>query len=470
MRPNRTNTPPSPAELARRYQAAVDLDPDAVDLDEADLLAVVAHYRRRTMLDEGLRVADRGLTRFPFSVRLYLAKAKILAELHVYEYALEVLEQAAVYDAEAPQIRLQRAPVLAGLGREADAFAELDALGDLHEDDVLRSMRALSEALVFEQLGRNRDVYYFLGEAIRAYPDNEEAFELLWISTEVTANHAATEALCEEVLQRDAYHARAWYNLGHARYALGKTDEALVALEYAYIIDPHFELAYREAGEICYEQGRYAQGVEVYETLMEYVSADNEVLLRLGQCYLHEASHTQARLCINRVLGRDPGHDEALYYSGLCYLREENWRAAANAFRRAIAANDHNELYHAGLADALVQLGDLARAERYYARAAETAPELPEHWLRHAVFLYETGRALEALRVLDEAEEHTVGHELAFGRVVVLLALGREAQALRHLAGHLEDPEAFAAHAVLFEIAPQLAEHDLVRQVIRCFA
>ena len=472
MKPKNSPAKIAPAELARRYQRAVGADPDGaareLEFDEGALLEVVLFYRKADRLDEALAVADRALAKFPYAGRLYLAKAKVLVGMHVLEYALEVLDRAEVYAPGTPQVRLQRAEAFAALGREEDAFAELDALSDAADHDpVLKSMRSLAEATIFEQMGRHADQYFFVEQAIREWRGNSEAFERLWIATELTGRHAHTEQLCESVLAADAYNAQAWFNLGHARYAQGKTAPALLALEYAYIIDPRYDFAYREAGEICYETGRYARAIEVYETMMEYICCDNEVLLRLGQCYLHEGAHTQARLCINRVLTRDGGHDEAHYYSGLCYAAEGRWTSAVNAYRRALRTNDRNELYFAGLADALVQTGDLARAEHYYARAAETAPELGELWLNHAVFLLETDRALEALAVLDEAEEHAYDTRLEYCRVAVMIRLGREAAALRRLAELLE--EDFDAHGALFEIAPALAEHDLVNSVVRCF-
>ena len=109
------------------------------------------------------------------------------------------------------------------------------------------------------------------------------------------------------------------------------------AFEYAYIIDSSYDFAYREAGEICIELQDYERAVDIFETMLEFVTGDNEILLRLGQCYLHTGAFTQARLCINRVLSRIPNHDEALYYSGLCYAADGNWAAAVKVYQRAIA-------------------------------------------------------------------------------------------------------------------------------------
>ncbi len=456
----------TPADLARRYQRLTTSNAE-LDLDEVSLHDVACYYRDRTRLDEALQVCDRALQKFPFSVRLYLEKARVLVELHTYEYALEVIEQAETYSPGAPQIHLQRARALAGLGLTEDAFAELDLLGD-SDDPWLCSMRALTEAIVFEQLDRHLDMYFFLEQSLRAWPDNAEALRLLWLATELTNRYVQTTALCEWILDLDPFNARAWYNLGHTRYLEDKVTEALSCMEYAYVLDPRFEYAYREAGEICYERQRYAEAVDIYETMMEYLAVDTEVLLRLGQCYYHTGSLTQARLCLNRVLAREPNGDEALFYTGLCYAADEKWDSAVERFRRALNANECDERYPAALASSLVQTGDLAGAEYYFQRATELAPEEATQWVAHAMFLHQQGRSLEAIAVLDEAEACTVGPELDFCRVSLSIAVGREADALRLLAGVLE--EDFSTHELLFEIAPELREHDLVAQVIRCFA
>ena len=469
MRPRRATAQTSPAELALRYQRLVDSRAE-LDLDEASLVAVVTYYRRRCMGDEAFAVARRSLAKYPYSTRLYLAKAKVLADLHLYDDALEALERAGTYGPGTPQVTVQRAEVYAAIGRHEDAFAELDGLGEV-DDPVLASMRALAESSVFERMGRHDDMYALLERAVRAWPDNDEALHLMWVCTELTGRHADTEALCEWVLRRDPYNAQAWYNLGHACYAQGKTDLALASLDYATLADPRHELAYREAGEICYETGRHERAVEVYETMMEYLTCDDAVMLRLGQCYYHAGALAQARLCVNRVLQHDPAHDEALYYSGLLHGRAGDWPAAVDALRAALEAHGRREDYAAALADALHEAGDLAAAERHYALAAELAPDDGARWVALARFRYGSGRYLEALSALDEAEDYAVDPRLSYCRVVVMIALGREGAALRALAELLQESDAsFAAHAVVFEIEPALFEHELVTQVIRCFS
>ena len=469
MRHRNTSVQTPPAELAQRYQRLVASRAE-LDLDESALVAVVTYYRRRSMGDEAFAVARRALAKYPYSTRLYLAKAKVLADLHLYDDALEALERAGTYGPGTPQVTVQRAEVYAAVGRHEDAFAELDGLGEV-DDPVLASMRALAESTVFERMGRHDDMFVLLERAVRSWPGNEEALHMLWVSTELTGRHADAEALCEWVLRDDPYNAQAWYNLGHACYAQRKIDIALASLDYATLADPRHELAYREAGEICFENGRYERAIEVYETMMEYLTCDDAVMLRLGQCYLHTGADVQARICINRVLQNEPGHDEALYYSGLLYGRAGDWHAAADALRAALAVHDRHEAYAGALADALAELGDLAGAERHYARAAELAPDEAERWLRLATFHYGTGRYLEALTALDESEDFCYCPRLSYCRVAVMIALGREGAALRALAEVLQSGDVeFAAHATLFEIEPRLFEHDLVTQVIRCFS
>ena len=420
------------------------------------------------MSDEALKVAEAGITHYPYVAELYLEKATALVELHVYEYAAEVLEEARAYRANHERLTLLHARILGATGDPEGAFAMLATLPDDGHDPVLESRRATAEATILEHQQQFGQMYDALARALRAWSGNAEALELLWICTELTARHVETTALCEDLLAGDVYNVRAWYNLGHARYATGEAEAALAAFEYAYIIDTGYELAYREAGEICIELGQFDRAVDIFETLLEYVRCDNDVLLRLGRCYLHTGALAQARLCITRVLARLPDHEEALHYSGLCYAAEGRWAEATQAHFRAQARNPRSEFYAYALAEACMQTGDYLSAERAYARSCELAPETPQYWLAHAMLLHRGNRDLEALQVLDEADEHTYAPSLRYARVAVVMALGREPEALRQLAETLE--EEFDAHEELFALAPELAEHDLVRQVIRCFA
>lgn len=456
----------APADLARKYQQLV-LNEKELTLDTQELTHVAEYYFNRSMFDEALKVVDYSLSTYPFATSLYLAKAKTLCALHLFEYAHEVLDQARIYGGDKGEICLLQARAYSGEGKHDDAFLILDQLHE-SKDAIFESRRFTEEAFIFEQMGRNKDAYYFLEKAIDAWPKNTEALKQLWISTELTGNYEETLQLCEKILSKDIYNEQAWYNLGHARYATRQIEEALIAFEYAYIIDPKFEYAYREAGEICLETKQYKRGVEIYESLMEYVCCDNEVLLKLGQCYTHTKQYSQARLCLNRVTSREPGNDEALYYSAKLYEKDNNYKAAVNYYRRAIAANKRNEVYACAMAEALVKLGDYLKAEHYFKLAVNLAPELEIYWSKLAKFLYVTGKSLEALQILDEAEEHTISDHFEFYRVALMMAVGKEPEALRHLANTLE--ENFEAHKVLFKFSPKLENHGLINQVIRCFA
>ena len=466
MKSKRTPHPAAPSDLARHYQRSL-TSGITPDFDERAYLEIAAHYRDRLMTDEALNVVDGAIEQFPYAVDLYLAKAAVLCDLHLFDYAEEVLQTAETYGPHSPGVTIQRAKVLAGKGLHEEAFAQLDLVDDL-ADPKLKSDRSVAEAVIFEHMHRYTDMFFFLAQALQENPTNDEALNLLWICTELTGRHAQTEEICLEIIEGHTYCSKAWYNLGHARYAQQHTEAALAAFEYAYIIDPRYGYAYREAGEICVETEQYARAVEIYEVMLEYVNGDNEILLRLGQCYYHVGAFTQARLCLNRVLTRTPEHDEALYYRGLCYAAEGRWRLAIKAYQRAVQINHRAERYAFSLAEALVETGDTDGAEAAFALSCEAAPEIAGYWLAHAAFLLDLGRGIEALQIIDEAEDHTYGSSLCYARVAAYLSLGREAEGLRYLAEVL--PEEWDSHETLFEIAPALRNNDLVHQVIKCFA
>ena len=113
-------------------------------------------------------------------------------------------------------------------------------------------------------------------------------------------------------------------------------------------------------------------------------------------------------------------------------------------------------------------MGDYYKAEHFYAKTCELAPEEPTHWMAHLVLLYKLGRGLDALLVLDESEDHTYSPQLCYARVAVMMLVGREPEALRQLANTLQ--EEWDSRELLFAFDAALEDHDLIQQVIRCFA
>jgi predicted TPR repeat methyltransferase len=134
------------------------------------------------------------------------------------------------------------------------------------------------------------------------------------------------------------------------------------------------------------------------------------------------------------IVEAEPGSVGALSMSGVFEARRGHFAAAAQWFRRAVAADADARGAHLNLAHALDALGDYAAAVTHYERAIALGERSGHVFLRLGTANERGGRPIEALAAFDEAlllDPRDVA--ALYERVDVLIALGRERDALQTL-------------------------------------
>lgn len=117
-----------------------------------------------------------------------------------------------------PDIRMNRAIALAGLGRSDEGCSDLEALAleNPQNGDVLRALGNVLRGRKDLDGARRR-----FREAIRVAPDLAEAYVDLALVEIEAGDPPAAAAVMEECVRRCGYLARVWDFLGYVRYAAG---------------------------------------------------------------------------------------------------------------------------------------------------------------------------------------------------------------------------------------------------------
>ncbi len=154
----------------------------------------------------------------------------------------------------------------------------------------------------------------------------------------------------------------------------------------------------------------------------------------------------------------------ALALAGLCVATTRQlgvWHDTRALFTHLLTLEERNFVAHNNLAEALEQDGDLAGAQRHYARALELHPRMPPVRVNLARVLRAQGE-LEAARLeLERALADDPGLTRARADLGALLAgLGRDGEALEHLRRARADlPEDAALLNVLAWVLATSASH-----------
>ena len=152
------------------------------------------------------------------------------------------------------------------------------------------------------------------------------------------------------------------------------------------------------------------------------------------------------------------------YALGQCYLEEEAWYKAKEAFLQAYAADKYNEAFCLSLADIYDILDEVGKAHEFYHRALGLAPNLIRTWLHYFEFLIDEESHSLALELVEEARQYVDGVLLDYAHAAILLDQGRRQEGFVVL-GHALVQD-YSKRQYLFRLAPNLEEDTALQRFI----
>ena len=221
--------------------------------------------------------------------------------------------------------------------------------------------------------------------------------------------------------------------------------------------------------------GRYLQAATAYRRADRMHSLDPASRFALANAYLGLEKRHWARRELERLAREDPGNPD--YPNALAGIFQDyQWFDMAEAqARRAIAIDPSSSSAYDRLGQALEGRNEAAEAQKSYRLALERdrASKKRSPWPAFHLgrLLLETGRAAEALRLLEGALEADPNHvEATYQRALALSALDRheEAVAELHKAALLAPAEARILYA-LSQAYRRLGKIAEARESIRRF-
>ncbi len=432
---------------------------------EFELLAV--YFEKDDQIDRALELINGALRCYPGHLDFYLRKAALLLGASRAREVLEVLDKAEYLDPSNFGISLLRAESLAFLGRYEAALEVLEKRFAEAETPEEWADIWYVQGSIFERMEDYEGMYQALRSALEQQPAHRDALERFGVAVELTRNYSESIAFHQALVDEDPYSDLAWFNLGQALAYEAAYEDALEALEYAFLIDPSFEMAYREYVELCFELQDYANALRVIGEMQEHFPADSDLAMRAGQCHFYNGTYLAGQKALLHALRMDPLNDEAMYFLGKCYAAEENWSKAIQYFSKAIRIDREQETYFAAMADAQARAGNDKAAEHYLQQTIALAPEEEHYWITYASFLLAKGKARKAWTLLRKSEEITFGPELEYAKAACLFALGRKQEALLMLEEALLDD--FDSHPELFRVLPGIETDPQVQSLIHIY-
>gem|GEM_PF-141216 len=435
--------------------------------DDHQLLDIISFYEKEKLIHKAIEAVDLALSQYKYRVDFYLLKVRLLLKDNEYIEAYATIQKAESFSPFEFDVLLMKAKTLNVLGHLTEALDVLDLLQSSHPARSNHADICLAQAMIYENMKDYDSMFDGLKDALLASPLRRDLLEKMWMAVEFSKRYEDSVKFHLSLIDSEPYNAYAWYNLGHAYSCVNEYEKAIEALEYSFLIVPDFQMGYRDCAELCMLTCNFTKAREVFEEELHRFGPDSDLLCDLGACYL-ELKQTQKafhRLAKSHTL--NPYNDEATYLLAVCHARKKQWKEAVELLHEAIKIEDRREEYYAQLAAAYHQLREMTKADFYYRKATETGPEQLNLWIEHAQFLFEEREYEEALRVLEEAEYHTVGIELNYCKGACLLQMGQEQEGLNIIESSLnESPEQIS---ILDSFAPHIKDSPMVISMMEYF-
>lgn len=138
------------------------------------------------------------------------------------------------------------------------------------------------------------------------------------------------------------------YRLASCYHQTGELDRAVEQYRQAIELQPRNAYVRSNLGAVLAAQGKPYEAIKAYKESLECNEAQPIVLVNLATVYLDQERWETAHRALQAAIDMAPDLSSAHERLGYCQWREQNYAAAADSYRRAIACDAKNAAAYAG--------------------------------------------------------------------------------------------------------------------------
>ncbi len=210
--------------------------------------------------------------------------------------------------------------------------------------------------------------------------DNQSADDLFSAAMQAMQNQHYQLAvdLLQRVVQLEPKHKGAWFNLGNAYMAMGKTDDATIAYKKQIENNPYDGFAYNGLGLAYEQQSRFDDAIQQFRKQIEVNPLDPYAHANLGRLYLNQKKYADAVPELEKAVDLQPKNAVIQIELGQAYVGNNQTDNGMKAFDKAISISPTPLVWNNIAYSLSEQNVQLDRASQY----ADTAIQAIETQLR----------------------------------------------------------------------------------------
>lgn len=237
--------------------------------------------------------------------------------------------------------------------------------------------QALQAAVLALQSQRPAEAERLAAEVLKANPGHIAASGVLGYAM-MQQNRAAEAVVVLEPAARLSGDPKIETQFADALVATGRRDEALAQLHRTVMRRPAFLPSFIMYARYLSGAGRYAEAVTALEQGIAQFPGAGELQNELALLHIKTNNRDAAHAVLSRALAAGM-HPVFLATQGQLLYLEGDYAAAADAYRRALAANPGDAASRQNLGSSLLEMGQRAAGEADIRAAVRAAPQLTGH-------------------------------------------------------------------------------------------
>ena len=397
-------------ELIERFERMMK-DRRALFFDVHEFEAIADHYLMKGQLKKALKTTILGMEQHPLNSGLPIKRAQVLTAFNRPEEALDILDKAEVLDPNSSELLIVRGMIFSRQGHHAKAlklFNEAMEQGvDPQEDILVLIANELQASAQYEEA-----INYYR-KALETDPEDDISLYNIAFCFEAISDYQGAIEFFRLHIEKEPYSELSWYHLGLAYHGILEYREALLAIDYAILIDEHFDAAYHEKGNILEDMGDYVRAIDVYRELLDMDTFRASVYLRVSFCFKQLGNLKAALIYAIKATHEEEGFEEAWMERGLILKDLGKIHEGIHFIRKAanMQPNNADFQYLAGIS--YLEMDFFEEASLHFTTAAELGLQAPMLWKNFAWLRMRQHDYAEARALLGQGlKEYPDGPEL----------------------------------------------------------
>ncbi len=450
-------------ELLRQYQN-LKVGRSHSFIEEEDFERIIDYYDDKDDLNEALNAAENGLEQFPYSSQLMIRKADLLLATRKYSEALEILENAELYDSNDINLFILKTDAYLALDKQEKAVEILEAaLQQFEGEERLELLFELAD--VYDDYEEFDKVFDCLKLILEEDPNNEEALYKICFWTDFTGRNEEGIKLHQNIIDDFPYNEIAWFNLAAAYQGLKLYEKAIDAYKYAIVIEEKFDYAYRNMGDAYLRLRKYKDAIEALEKVLELSRPEDVIYEAIGHCYHRMGNFAQARFNYKKATHLNPDDSKLHYKVAVTYMLEKQYNPAVKHLENAMRIHRNVPDYNLAMGECMLHLNKIKDAIQYFSNVVRSKPKNQAGWEALIRCLMEADFMEEAAEQCLTAMNLTVNKPIfIFYYSAILFFMGKFKEAILQLEKGMEKSPKLLKKFI--ELNPSILQNSQVVDVL----